>query len=81
MNIHDLRERESYGKSTSPNYCCFLLSFIRSCISLDTITPSESLKDSDPLISIGGTFDLGFFNPKNPKGYNLGFDTRMCLLK
>ncbi|XP_041025372.1 G-type lectin S-receptor-like serine/threonine-protein kinase At1g11410 [Juglans microcarpa x Juglans regia] len=35
------------------------------CVSLDTITPDEPLKDGDILVSHGETFALGFFSPVN----------------
>jgi hypothetical protein len=35
------------------------------CISLDTISPNESIKDGDILVSEGKTFALGFFSPGN----------------
>ncbi|KAL6208179.1 hypothetical protein ACLB2K_019130 [Fragaria x ananassa] len=34
----------------------------------DTLTPSDTLSDSQPLVSAGGVFELGFFN-KNFSGY------------
>ncbi|XP_062160763.1 G-type lectin S-receptor-like serine/threonine-protein kinase At1g11410 isoform X3 [Alnus glutinosa] len=37
----------------------------RICISLDTISPDESIKDGDILVSKGFTFALGFFSPEN----------------
>jgi len=37
----------------------------RFCISLDTISPDESIKDGDILVSKGFTFALGFFSPEN----------------
>ncbi|KAF5475560.1 hypothetical protein F2P56_007356 [Juglans regia] len=35
------------------------------CVSLDTITPDEPLKDGDILVSHRETFALGFFSPAN----------------
>jgi hypothetical protein len=37
----------------------------RFCISLDTISPNETVKDGDILVSKGETFALGFFSPRN----------------
>jgi hypothetical protein len=37
----------------------------RFCISLDTISPNEPVKDGDILVSKGETFALGFFSPGN----------------
>ncbi|XP_058191516.1 G-type lectin S-receptor-like serine/threonine-protein kinase RKS1 isoform X2 [Rhododendron vialii] len=41
----------------------FLL--LRVCTSTDTITPNQSIKDGDLLVSNGETFALGFFSPEN----------------
>ncbi|XP_059441527.1 G-type lectin S-receptor-like serine/threonine-protein kinase RKS1 isoform X2 [Corylus avellana] len=45
----------------------FLLSLLvfRFCISLDTISPNQPVKDGDILVSKGKTFALGFFSPGN----------------
>ncbi|XP_059444351.1 G-type lectin S-receptor-like serine/threonine-protein kinase RKS1 isoform X2 [Corylus avellana] len=37
----------------------------RFCISLDTISPNQPVKDGDILVSKGKTFALGFFSPGN----------------
>ncbi|KAE8036906.1 hypothetical protein FH972_009538 [Carpinus fangiana] len=37
----------------------------RFCISLDTISPNQPVKDGDILVSKGQTFALGFFSPGN----------------
>jgi hypothetical protein len=37
----------------------------RFCISLDTISPNQPVKDGDVLVSKGETFALGFFSPGN----------------
>ncbi|KAK4253955.1 hypothetical protein QN277_009397 [Acacia crassicarpa] len=42
-----------------------LLVLHSSCHSLSRITPSQSLKDGDVLVSEGRTFALGFFTPSN----------------
>ncbi|XP_028801016.1 G-type lectin S-receptor-like serine/threonine-protein kinase At1g11410 [Neltuma alba] len=48
------------------NIPLFLLLVLHSsCHSLHRITPSQSLKDGDVLLSDGGTFGLGFFTPGN----------------
>ncbi|KAI8531534.1 hypothetical protein RHMOL_Rhmol11G0143900 [Rhododendron molle] len=39
--------------------------FFKICISIDTLTPTQSIKDSDVLVSSGKTFALGFFSPGN----------------
>ncbi|XP_059431513.1 G-type lectin S-receptor-like serine/threonine-protein kinase At4g27290 [Corylus avellana] len=45
----------------------FLFSLLRTSISLDTITPSQSIRDGgSALVSAGGHFQLGFFSPGNP---------------
>ncbi|XLU68287.1 hypothetical protein S245_027340 [Arachis hypogaea] len=42
-----------------------LFSFIlRNSTSLDNITPVQSITDGETLISLGGTFELGFYSPK-----------------
>ncbi|KAF7126683.1 hypothetical protein RHSIM_Rhsim11G0080500 [Rhododendron simsii] len=37
--------------------------FIRFCTSIDTLTPTQFIKDGDVLLSSGETFALGFFSP------------------
>ncbi|GAV90577.1 LOW QUALITY PROTEIN: S_locus_glycop domain-containing protein/B_lectin domain-containing protein/Pkinase_Tyr domain-containing protein/PAN_2 domain-containing protein/DUF3403 domain-containing protein [Cephalotus follicularis] len=37
-----------------------------------TLTPSQSIKDGDTLISAGGTFELGFFSPSDSINRYLG---------
>ncbi|KAG5524288.1 hypothetical protein RHGRI_031083 [Rhododendron griersonianum] len=39
--------------------------FFRFCTSIHTITPTQSIKDGDTLVSTGETFALGFFGPGN----------------
>ncbi|KAG5525262.1 hypothetical protein RHGRI_031815 [Rhododendron griersonianum] len=38
--------------------------FFRICTSIDTLTPNQSIKDGDVLVSSDKTFALGFFSPK-----------------
>ncbi|XWS18265.1 hypothetical protein CRYUN_Cryun32bG0028800 [Craigia yunnanensis] len=40
--------------------------------SFDTITPQQSIKDGDVVISSGNTFALGFFSPSNTKHRYVG---------
>jgi hypothetical protein len=44
----------------------------RFCISLDTISPNETIKDGDILVSKGETFALGFFSPRNSGRHYVG---------
>ncbi|KAF7126341.1 hypothetical protein RHSIM_Rhsim11G0022500 [Rhododendron simsii] len=39
--------------------------FFRFCTSIDTITPTQPIKDGNLLVSSGETFALGFFSPGN----------------
>ncbi|XP_059441319.1 G-type lectin S-receptor-like serine/threonine-protein kinase At4g27290 [Corylus avellana] len=51
----------------------FLFSLLRTSISLDTITPSQSIRDGgSALVSAGGQFQLGFFSPGNPDSRYVG---------
>lgn len=43
-----------------------------SCISLDTITPNQPLKDGDVLVSTRKLFALGFFIPGNSRNHYVG---------
>ncbi|BFG28822.1 hypothetical protein CerSpe_150960 [Prunus speciosa] len=54
--------------------CSFLFSFlsISTTTTLDTITPSRSMRDGETLVSAGGSFQLGFFSPGTSKGRYLG---------
>ncbi|MED6182508.1 hypothetical protein PIB30_029128 [Stylosanthes scabra] len=47
-------------------------SVLRNSTSLDTITTVQSITDGETLISSGGTFELGFYNPGNSKGRYVG---------
>uniref|UniRef100_A0A2N9EM92 non-specific serine/threonine protein kinase n=1 Tax=Fagus sylvatica TaxID=28930 RepID=A0A2N9EM92_FAGSY len=51
---------------------CFLSSLLTFSATLDTITPSHSIRDGDTLVSAGGKFELGFFSLGNSKGRYLG---------
>nr|XP_011460354.1 PREDICTED: G-type lectin S-receptor-like serine/threonine-protein kinase At1g11410 isoform X1 [Fragaria vesca subsp. vesca] len=53
----------STEKSLITKFFIFLL--IRSCFSIDTITPNQPLRDGDILVSSGKVFALGFFSPGN----------------
>jgi hypothetical protein len=44
----------------------------RFCISLDTISPNQPVKDGDILVSKGKTFALGFFSPGNSGRHYVG---------
>ncbi|XP_058188689.1 G-type lectin S-receptor-like serine/threonine-protein kinase RKS1 isoform X4 [Rhododendron vialii] len=39
--------------------------FFKFCTSIDTLTPAQSIKDGNVLVSSGETFALGFFSPGN----------------
>ena len=47
-------------------------SLFRISISLDTITPTQSLRDGGTLVSAGEQFQLGFFSPGNSKSRYVG---------
>ncbi|XP_058094644.1 G-type lectin S-receptor-like serine/threonine-protein kinase At4g27290 [Magnolia sinica] len=40
--------------------------------SIDTITPSQSIKDGETLISAAGNYELGFFSPGNSTSWYIG---------
>lgn len=48
------------------------LAFPRISVASDTISPLQSLRDGDTLVSEGGTFELGFFSPGNSSIRYLG---------
>nr|POE45665.1 s-locus-specific glycoprotein s13 [Quercus suber] len=50
----------------------FLLSFLRTSTTLDTITPSQSIRDGETLVSAGRIFELGFFSPGSSKSRYVG---------
>ena len=50
----------------------FLSSLLTFSATLDTITPSHSIRDGDTLVSAGGKFELGFFSLGNFTGRYLG---------
>ncbi|KAM4103077.1 hypothetical protein ACJW30_06G052400 [Castanea mollissima] len=51
---------------------CFLSCFLRFSATLDTLTPSHSIRDGETLVSSGGSFELGFFSLGDLKGQYLG---------
>ncbi|XVF77741.1 hypothetical protein PTKIN_Ptkin14bG0071200 [Pterospermum kingtungense] len=52
----------------------YLLRLLTTCTANSTLTPGQSIKDSngDTLISADGMFELGFFSPGNSKSRYLG---------
>jgi hypothetical protein len=50
----------------------FLFSLLRTSISLETITPTQLIRDGVTLASTGGSFQLGFFSPGNSKSRYVG---------
>ncbi|KAM5586615.1 hypothetical protein ABKV19_005509 [Rosa sericea] len=52
--------------------CLFLFSFLRTSNTLDSITPTQFIKDGQTLVSAGGSYELGFFSPGEVKGRYLG---------
>ncbi|PKI67014.1 hypothetical protein CRG98_012552, partial [Punica granatum] len=61
----------------SPYFCCILMTtallFVsRLCAPVDTITSSSPMNGNQTLISDGGTFELGFFSPRNSGPVYLG---------
>ena len=49
-----------------------LSTFLRTSITLDTITPTQSIRDGDILASAGRRFQMGFFSPDNSKSRYVG---------
>nr|XP_027084496.1 G-type lectin S-receptor-like serine/threonine-protein kinase At1g11330 isoform X1 [Coffea arabica] len=47
--------------------CCFGV-----CIAIDTITITQSIQDSETIVSSGKKFKLGFFTPENSSGRYVG---------
>ncbi|XP_058075296.1 uncharacterized protein LOC131223778 [Magnolia sinica] len=50
----------------------FSLFLSPSCTSLDFLSPNQSLKDGQTLVSEGGNFELGFFSPGTSKNRYVG---------
>ncbi|KAJ0046087.1 hypothetical protein Pint_04372 [Pistacia integerrima] len=50
----------------------FLFFIFGASTALDTIAPNQSIKDGQTLVSAGGIFELGFFNPGNSSKRYLG---------
>jgi hypothetical protein len=50
----------------------FLFSLFRISITQDTVTPTQSLRDGDTLVSAGGLFQLGFFSTGNSNSRYVG---------
>ncbi|KAL4271135.1 hypothetical protein GQ457_13G002880 [Hibiscus cannabinus] len=51
---------------------CLFHFFTTTTLALNAITPKQSIKDGETLVSASGTFELGFFSPRNSKGRYLG---------
>ncbi|XVE80252.1 hypothetical protein DITRI_Ditri14bG0124800 [Diplodiscus trichospermus] len=51
---------------------CLLLFFTTRTWALTTLTPGQSIKDGETLVSAGGSFELGFFSPGSSKSRYLG---------
>ncbi|KAK9025804.1 hypothetical protein V6N11_038659 [Hibiscus sabdariffa] len=51
---------------------CLFHIFTTTTLALNAITPKQSIKDGETLVSASGTFELGFFSPRNSKGRYLG---------
>ncbi|XP_022876891.1 G-type lectin S-receptor-like serine/threonine-protein kinase At4g27290 [Olea europaea var. sylvestris] len=49
-----------------------LLSVIKICTAIDTISTTQILRDGDTLVSSGGRFELGFFSPNNTNNRYVG---------
>ncbi|XP_076920454.1 G-type lectin S-receptor-like serine/threonine-protein kinase At4g27290 [Bidens hawaiensis] len=49
-----------------------ICSILTSSMGVDTLSPTQLIKDGDTIISSGGMFELGFFSPGNPKNRYLG---------
>uniref|UniRef100_A0A6N2MZE1 Bulb-type lectin domain-containing protein n=1 Tax=Salix viminalis TaxID=40686 RepID=A0A6N2MZE1_SALVM len=52
--------------------CCFLLFTLTNSSTPAMINPSQSIRDGETLLSDGGSFELGFFNPGNSTNRYLG---------
>jgi hypothetical protein len=63
----------SFTSITMLLVCIFLLFLSLAFATQDNITSNESIKDGEsPLVSAGGTFELGFFSPGNSMNRFLG---------
>ncbi|CAK9176768.1 unnamed protein product [Ilex paraguariensis] len=67
------------ARSGNPKFSLFhglvliLLCFwLEACISRDTITSTQSIKDPEIIVSLGKTFNLGFFSPVNTTNRYVG---------
>ncbi|KAI9186636.1 hypothetical protein LWI28_019319 [Acer negundo] len=59
----------------------FLFFILGTSAVLDTITPSQSIKDGETLVSAGGTFELAFFSPGNSTRRYIGIRYKVVLNK
>ena len=50
-------------KAFSALFVYSILLSLRTSTTLDTITPSQSIRDGETLISAGGRFEMGLFSP------------------
>ena len=50
----------------------YLISILRICSAVDTITVNQLIRDGQTITSAGGSFELGFFSPGSSKNRYLG---------
>ena len=66
---------EHFGiiRSLYLSFCILnLVHLLRTSITLDTITPTQSIRDGDTLASADRRFQMGFFSPDNSKSRYVG---------
>uniref|UniRef100_A0A3N7FBU8 Receptor-like serine/threonine-protein kinase n=1 Tax=Populus trichocarpa TaxID=3694 RepID=A0A3N7FBU8_POPTR len=66
------RENTSMGRLSEFFACSFLFFILTTCTTPVIINPSNSITDGETLVSAGGSFELGFFNPGSSNNQYLG---------
>ncbi|XP_050144788.1 G-type lectin S-receptor-like serine/threonine-protein kinase At4g27290 isoform X2 [Malus sylvestris] len=74
--VYNLRTTMQSCKALRSFFMClfFLFSLLRisAATALGTITPSQYIRDGETLVSVGGSYELGFFSPGKSKSRYLG---------
>nr|GEY50274.1 S_locus_glycop domain-containing protein [Tanacetum cinerariifolium] len=61
------------GRSQSTAfYIGILISLLRACAGVDTITSNQTIKDGDTIVSSGENYEMGFFSPGTSKNRYIG---------
>ncbi|RWR94794.1 G-type lectin S-receptor-like serine/threonine-protein kinase RKS1 [Cinnamomum micranthum f. kanehirae] len=70
VKVYSDQGQDLYTRVAAPELAALI--FFPLCSSKDTITPIQSVRDGETLVSAGKNFALGFFSPVNSKNRYIG---------